>query len=55
MTKEVEKIFCQYCESEYKILYESENTSGLPKFCCFCTEPIFGDDYDENDENKNDE
>jgi hypothetical protein len=55
MAKEVEKVFCQCCESEYKILYEPENTSGLPKFCCFCSEPLFIGDYDETDEHENHE
>lgn len=41
MSKEVEKVFCQCCESEYKIVYEPENASGLPKFCVFCSEPLF--------------
>jgi hypothetical protein len=41
MSKEVEKVFCQCCESEYKVMYEPENTSGLPKFCVFCSEPLY--------------
>lgn len=53
MPKEVEKIFCQCCDSEYKVMYEPENTSGLPKFCVFCSEPLFDKDdspYLEEDE-----
>jgi hypothetical protein len=41
MSREVEKIYCQDCESEYKILYEPEATSGLPKFCTFCSSEVF--------------
>ena len=44
MSKEVEKVFCQCCESEYRILYQPENTSGLPKFCTFCGDEVFNQD-----------
>lgn len=51
MSKEVEKIVCSYCESEYKILYEPESTSGLPKFCSFCSEELYsGDELIEDDD-----
>ena len=50
MTKEVDKIFCQCCESEYKILYEPENTSGLPKFCTFCGDEVFNQDSNTDEE-----
>jgi hypothetical protein len=53
MAREVEKVYCQCCESEYKILYEPENTSGLAKFCCFCGDEVFDQD-DENSESDED-
>lgn len=52
MSKEIEKVFCQCCESEYKVMYEPENTSGLPKFCVFCSESLYDNDeklYEEED------
>ena len=52
MSKEGEKVFCQCCESEYKILYDPENTSGLPKFCSLCGDEVFHQDsnIDENED-----
>lgn len=47
MSKEVEKVLCSCCESQYKVIYEIETASGLPKFCCFCSAEIY-------DEEKND-
>ena len=50
MSKEIEKVFCQCCESEYKILYQPENTSGLPKFCTFCGDEVFNQDSNIDEE-----
>lgn len=50
MSKEVEKVYCQCCESEYKILYEPEKTSGLPKLCCFCGDEVFNQDFNTDEE-----
>jgi hypothetical protein len=44
MTKEVEKIKCNYCESSYKVLYDYEETQGQPRFCSFCGEECFDED-----------
>jgi hypothetical protein len=44
MTKEVEKIKCNFCESEYKVLYDYEATQGQPRFCSFCGEECFDDE-----------
>lgn len=47
MTKEVDKIKCNYCESTYKVLYDYEETQGQPRFCSFCGEECFdGDEVD---------
>lgn len=53
MSKEVEKIKCKFCESEYKVLYNYEETQGNPRFCSFCGEECFDDeevDFDEVEE-----
>jgi hypothetical protein len=50
MSREVEKVFCQCCESEYKILYEPEKTSGLPKFCPFCCDEVFNQDSNDQED-----
>lgn len=42
--KEVEKKYCPYCESSYKLLYVLEETNTTSKFCPFCGE----DSYDED-------
>lgn len=44
--KTTEKHFCNDCESEFKIVFELENTSGYPKFCPFCNSEL----EDEDDE-----
>lgn len=46
MSKEVEKIACVDCDSHYKLLFDLNTTSGLPKFCPFCGCEVY------NDENK---
>ena len=51
MSKEIENRICQFCESEYKLMYDLDDTSGHPKFCCFCGEEC----YNEEDENESDE
>jgi hypothetical protein len=50
MTKEVEKIKCNFCESEYKVLYDYEATQGQPRFCSFCGEECFDEEKVELEE-----
>lgn len=38
MSKEIEAIICEVCESRYKLVYDANETSGLAKFCPFCSE-----------------
>lgn len=38
MSKEIEAIICEVCESRYKLVYDANETSGFAKFCCFCGE-----------------
>ena len=40
MSKEVEKKICNYCESEYKLMYNLDDTSGYAKFCPFCASDV---------------
>lgn len=49
MSREVEKIFCKCCESDYKILYEQDDTSGRAKFCPFCGDEVYDQDASTND------
>jgi uncharacterized Zn-finger protein len=51
MAKEVDKKICSYCESDYKLMYDLDNTSGHPKFCPFCASDV----YEEQVENEEDE
>lgn len=48
MTKSPEKHTetCSFCESQYKIQYDTEETSGFHKHCPFCGEEI---DFEGND------
>lgn len=52
MSKEVNNKICTFCESQYKISYDLEEVSGMPKFCSFCGESWEEDDspYEEDDE-----
>jgi len=44
MSKEVEKVKCNYCESIYKVLYDYEETQGSVRYCAFCGEECFNED-----------
>jgi len=44
--KEVEKKECNYCESNYKLIFDLDETSGHPKFCPFCGEENYDDEDD---------
>jgi hypothetical protein len=48
MSREVSKVICSDCESEYKLMYDLDNTSGHPKFCPFCAAEVY-DDSDEEE------
>ena len=43
--REVENKECKECESFFRIVFDPAETSGYPKFCCFCG----GELYDEDD------
>jgi len=44
MSKEVEKVACPVCESEYKVIYNYEDANGIPRYCAFCGEEAYNDD-----------
>jgi len=51
MSKEIETIICEVCESSYKLVYDLNETSGYAKFCPFCQEsPSSTDDKIDDDE-----
>jgi hypothetical protein len=52
MSREVEKRFCDYCESEYKIMYDLNETNGRTKFCPFCGSDVFDNEMSEEDEDE---
>jgi hypothetical protein len=54
MSKEVEKVVCNYCESVYKVLYDYEETQGKVRFCAFCGSECFDDDLMADDETNDD-
>lgn len=53
MSKEIENKVCRFCESQYKLSYDAEETSGYSKYCPFCSEMFNDDDDDDEDENDN--
>lgn len=51
MAKEIETIVCEVCESQYKLVYDLNETSGYPKFCPFCQDtPSQLEDHIDDDE-----
>lgn len=44
MTKEIEKKTCHFCESNYKLIFDVEETTGQPRCCPFCGEDCYDDD-----------
>jgi len=50
LSREVDKVICRDCESEYKLMYDLENTSGHPKFCPFCASEVYDDENIDEDE-----
>lgn len=41
MSREINNLTCDFCESEYKLMYNLDNTNGTPKFCPFCGSDIY--------------
>jgi hypothetical protein len=33
-------VTCQICESGFRLIYDTDETSGMHKFCPFCAEPL---------------
>jgi hypothetical protein len=50
MSREVSKVICRDCESEYKLMYDLDDTSGHPKFCPFCAAEVYDDSDEEEQE-----
>lgn len=42
--KQIEKHECIECESQFKLVFELDKTSGYPKFCPFCAAPFEEED-----------
>lgn len=49
MSKEINKIECSVCESTFKLVYESHDVSGYPKFCSFCGSETYNDEESPED------
>jgi len=50
MSKEVENKLCGSCESDYKLMYDLDNTSGHPKFCPFCASEVYDVEEEKSDD-----
>lgn len=44
MSKEIDDITCGECESDFRLIYQPNDVSGLPKFCPFCGADIYNED-----------
>lgn len=38
MSKEIINHVCRHCESSFKLSYDPDEVTSLPKFCPFCEE-----------------
>ena len=47
MSKEIEDLTCQECASDFRLIYNSNETSGLPKFCPFCGADIYNEEVED--------
>jgi len=45
--KQIDKLVCKDCDSEYKVIYDTSLTSGFTKYCPFCGEEHEPDDDDD--------
>lgn len=50
MSKRTENVICPACDSEYKVTYNDLSVSGLPKFCMFCSEELYFEDEEPEEE-----
>lgn len=53
MTKEIENKICVYCDSQYRLIYNLEETSGYAKVCPFCGSELDEEDKENDDTEKN--
>jgi hypothetical protein len=49
MSKTTAEVWCASCDSEFKVYYSPDNTSGLHKFCTFCGSVLEPEDDNDND------
>jgi hypothetical protein len=50
MSKEIQKKECSECESNFKLVFSLDETSGYPKFCPFCGCDIYDEEEPHNEE-----
>lgn len=50
MSKEIENKECPECESAFRLVYNLDDTSGYPKFCCFCGCEMYNEEEIHNEE-----
>lgn len=47
--REVENKECKECESFFRIVFDPAETSGYPKFCCFCGGELYSEEEIDKD------
>lgn len=50
MSKEILNHVCSYCESPFKLTWETEDVTSLPKFCPMCGEESIAEEADDSDQ-----
>lgn len=46
--KEVINHVCSYCETPFKLVFDSEEIGSQPKFCPFCSEETLAEEPEED-------
>jgi len=50
MSKEVINHICSYCESEFKLSFDSDRITSFPKFCPFCCDEDLANETEDEQE-----
>jgi RNA polymerase subunit RPABC4/transcription elongation factor Spt4 len=49
MSKEVINHICRYCESSFKLTYDTDEVTSLPKFCPMCASESIAEEMEDQE------